>query len=51
VNILSFQHKSVNQTDALSLKTKNRYLDSMFTVFGEVDNIKVLSFLSSGQWQ
>ena len=44
MNILSFKHKSVNQTDALSLKTKYSYLDSMFTVFGEVDAIKFSEF-------
>jgi len=51
VNILSFSHKPVNQTDVLSLKAKYRYLDKLFTVFGEVDDIKVLHFLRVGQWQ
>ena len=44
-------HKSVNETDVLSLNATYRHLDRLFTVFGEVDDIKVLHFLSVGQWQ
>jgi len=51
VNILSFRHTSVNQTDALFLRAKYSYLDRMFTVFGEVHDIKVLHCLSVGKWQ